>query len=170
MVASQIPAGLGAGLENTDTPSHYPIPRWVSLRSDKIFARKGPSADHAVLWAYTQKGLPVQIISETHEWRLICDPDGATAWVRHDMVTSRREVMARGGGLKDTVNGAVLRAAASDKAPVISRLRARALAALESCRDDWCKVRIDKVSGWAHKSDLWGTQDQPACRRSLPPV
>jgi SH3-like domain-containing protein len=146
-----------------DTPSSYPVPRWVTIRSSKVFARKGPSKDHDVLWVYTQKGLPVQVISETREWRLICDPDGAIGWVRHDMVSSRRAVMATFPG------GTDLRAGPDEKASLKGRLKARTLAGFEKCEKGFCQVRVVKGSsstkGWVAQSALWGTQATPACKR-----
>ena len=58
------------------TPSGQPVPRYVSLKFDKVYARAGPGEDHRLLWVYEAKGLPVQVIAENIEWRRICDPDG----------------------------------------------------------------------------------------------
>ena len=169
-VASQIPAGLGTGLDAPDTPSKYPIPRWASLRSDKVFARQGPSAEHSVLWVYKHKGLPVQIISETHEWRLICDPDGNSAWVRHDMVTSRRQVMASPPHIRGATTGVALMSEPKASSNLVTHLRPRALAQLENCETDWCRLRIDRLSVWALKAQLWGAQESPVCARTKPSV
>jgi SH3-like domain-containing protein len=54
-----------------DTPSGYKIPRYVSISSGKVNGRTGPSEEHPVLWTYTARGLPVQIVAETEDWRRI---------------------------------------------------------------------------------------------------
>src|SRR5690606_9218018 len=69
------------------TPSGQPVPRYVSLKFDKIYARAGPSGDHKLVWVYHAKGMPVQVIAETTEWRRICDPEGGVAWI-HRRLTS----------------------------------------------------------------------------------
>ena len=43
-------------------PSGQPVPRYVSLKFDKVYARAGPGEDHQLLWVYQAKGLPVQVI------------------------------------------------------------------------------------------------------------
>ena len=152
-----------------DTPSKNPVPRWVSIRSSKVFARLGPSADHPVKWVYKQKGLPVQVISETRDWRLVCDPEGKTAWVRHDMVSSRRFIMTRTG--QDTWLMDNPKPDARQKA----RLRPLVIATLDRCKNEWCRIEAEigkagsgkggKLSGWVQKSLVWGVQDRPACQR-----
>ena len=56
------------------TPSGLPVPRYVSLKFDSVNARAGPSDDHRLLWVFHARGLPVQVIAETEDWRRVCDP------------------------------------------------------------------------------------------------
>ena len=49
------------------------MPRYVSLKFGEVNGRQGPSEDDKLLWTYHAKGLPVQIIAETAEWRRIID-------------------------------------------------------------------------------------------------
>ena len=72
------------------------MPRYVSLKRAKVSARKGPGVDYPALWIYSAKGLPVQVVAETLDWRRICDPDGGAVWVHRSMVDGRRTVMATG--------------------------------------------------------------------------
>ena len=41
-----------------------PVPRFVSLKSDKVNVRKGPSTDQSIVWVFSRAGLPVEIIAE----------------------------------------------------------------------------------------------------------
>ena len=55
-VAQQPPGGrLGTGL---------PVPRYVSLKTDRVNLREGPSKDHRTAWVFQRAGLPVEIIAE----------------------------------------------------------------------------------------------------------
>ena len=65
-----------------------PVPRYVSLKFDKVNARAGPGDDHKLLFVYRVRGLPLQVIAETSEWRRVCDPEGTLAWV-HKRVDRR---------------------------------------------------------------------------------
>lgn len=142
-----------------DTPSKQAIPRWASLKFSEANARSGPSRDNKILWTYRQKGLPVQIITETREWRMICDPDGGIAWVSKNLLSPRRSVIVTGTQSQE------LRTKPKDDARIKSHVRPRALAFLDKCRDDHCRVTIGRESGWLEQRTLWGTQDHAVCKR-----
>src|SRR5579871_4195265 len=85
------PSGLRA-----QTPSGFCVPRWLSLKRGEVFGRKGPGKDYPPAFVYHAKGLPVQVVDETSEWRKICDPDGGETWVASAMVDGRRTAMNTG--------------------------------------------------------------------------
>ena len=160
-------AGCGdKGAEGGDCPpgarsktaSGFCVPRWVVLKRDDVIARKGPGADYEALFTYHAKGLPVQVVAETADWRRICDPDGGAVWVGRIMVDGKHNVMARG---KDPL---ALRRAPKADSPVAGLVNARALASLEDCKAGWCRVKVGGVSGWAPADALWGTQTAAQCR------
>jgi SH3-like domain-containing protein len=140
------------------TPSGLPVPRWVSLKFDQVNARAGPGDDHRLLWVYKVRGLPVQVVAETVEWRRICDPDGNAAWVHRRTTDGRRMVMNVGAA------PAPLRRGAKAKSGIRALLGGRAMASLDHCTKGWCKVRVDGVSGWAPAPQLWGTAEAAQCR------
>src|SRR5580698_4234949 len=81
---------------NQKTPSGFCIPRYVSLKRGEVFGRQGPGVDYPTVFVYHARGLPVQVIDETVDWRRVCDPDGGAVWVNKVMVDGRRTVMANG--------------------------------------------------------------------------
>jgi SH3-like domain-containing protein len=140
------------------TPSGLPVPRYVTLKFGKVNARAGPGDDHRLLWVYRVKGLPVQVVAETAEWRRVCDPTGGLAWVHKRTTDGRRSVVnaqARPIPLYPKPRG---------KAGPNAYLNSRALAALVRCDKGWCRVRAEGASGWAREADLWGTAEAPQCR------
>ncbi|MFT3996843.1 MAG: SH3 domain-containing protein [Asticcacaulis sp.] len=155
-------AGKTEAEETVDTPSKQPVPRWASLRSNEVYARSGPTKENKILWTYRQKNLPVQIISETKEWRMICDPDGGIAWVHKSMLKSQRNIISAGSQKIDLLSGP--KAGAGVKA----RLNPRALASLDKCRKGFCKISVGNVDGWAPQAQLWGAQDGAVCKRPDP--
>src|SRR5882757_4525160 len=74
-------SGNGSGL---------PTPRYVSLKSDKVNVRGGPTKDNDVTWVYTRAGLPVEITAEFENWRRVRDSEGAEGWVYHSLLSGRR--------------------------------------------------------------------------------
>ena len=150
------PAARSAAPER-QTPSGMPVPRYVSLKFDKVNARAGPGDDHRLLWVYHARGLPLQVIAETLEWRRVCDPDGATAWVHKRVTDGRRTTMNTHAQAM-----ALLRRPKPDAKPA-AYLTSKALASLDRCTKGWCKVRADHASGWVRQGDLWGTADDVQC-------
>ena len=53
------------------TTSGLPVPRYVSLKSDHVNVRAGPTKDNDVAWIYTRSGLPVEITAEFENWRRV---------------------------------------------------------------------------------------------------
>ena len=70
--------------------SGLPVPRYVSLKSDHVNVRAGPTKDNDVAWVYTRSGLPVEITAEFENWRRVRDSEGAEGWVYHSLLSGRR--------------------------------------------------------------------------------
>src|ERR1700742_2554564 len=92
LVASMIGAtsALAGGDVATGPRSGLPVPRFVSLKPDRVNVRTGPTRDQDVSWVYTRAGLPVEITAESDNWRRIRDSEGAEGWVYHSMLSGRR--------------------------------------------------------------------------------
>jgi SH3-like domain-containing protein len=150
-------ADCPAGVKQA-TPSGYCVPRYLSLKRGEVFGRKGPGKDYATAYVYHARGLPVQVIDETTDWRRICDPDGAAVWVASAMLDGRRTVMATGQAQ------VALRSDPSETAGAAAYLRPRAVADLGRCEGGWCEVSADGARGWVKTSEVWGLAQQPQCR------
>lgn len=150
-------APAGAAAERA-TPSGLPVPRYVSLKFGEVNARSGPGDDHRLLWIYRVRGLPVQVVAETAEWRRVCDPEGGLAWVHKRTTDGRRMVM------RTSSQPLALHRAAKADSDTVAILRPRALASLVRCKKGWCRLKADGVSGWAPESTVWGTDERAQCR------
>jgi len=144
--------------EDLPTPSGLPVPRYVSLKFDVVNARSGPSDDHRLLWVYRVKGLPVQVVAEMGEWRRICDPDSSLSWVHERTTDGHRTVMRTQTGPAPIYRGP------RSTAPVTAYLAPRALAAVDRCQKDWCKIHVGRAAGWVAVASVWGADDKPQCR------
>ena len=139
------------------TPSGQPVPRWLSLKSSEVHARFGPGLDHRILWEYRVSGLPVQVIAETTEWRKICDPEGAVAWVHRSVVSSRRSLF------NASDEEIPVRSGRSGTSSVRARLAPRSLIPMDECEEGWCRVRSGRLRGWVRQSAVFGAQERPLC-------
>lgn len=135
----------------TDTPSGYPVPRFVSLKSAKTYCRRGPSFEYPIHFTYLRKGLPVLIIAETKDyWRKIRDAAGAECWIHKTKLTGERTVLVIEEGL-------ALRAAPTRGAAERARLAAGVIARLDRETDEgWERIDVNGIRGWARARGLWG--------------
>jgi SH3-like domain-containing protein len=165
MTAGALTACNGPVPEGRDCPaavrarsvSGFCVPRYVSLKRGEVYGRKGPGKDYPALFVYHVRGLPVQIVAETSEWRRICDPDGGAVWVNRAMIDGRRTVLARGPAPVGLVESA------KSPAKVTGLLAAHAVAMLDDCKGGWCRVKAGGVSGWAPAESLWGVAEGAQC-------
>lgn len=144
----------------SDTPSGYPVPRWVSVGGAPASMRAGPGLDYPILWQFERAGAPLQVVTETEEWRKVCGPDGSIAWIHRSLTSGRRRAIA--------VEAAEVRADPQADSTVRAHLAARAMIGLEGCEDGWCEVRSGEIRGWAPQSALFGTADQALCDPRAP--
>ena len=140
------------------TPSGFPVPRYISLKFGKVNARSGPGDDYPTRWVYKVRDLPVQVVAETAEWRKVCDPEGGSAWVHKRTTDGVRSVM------RLAQSPIPVKAKAEAGARTVAILPARGLAALDKCRDGWCRVKGRGGSGWVPQSAVWGLAEAPQCR------
>ncbi|ARO13633.1 aspartyl-tRNA synthetase [Ketogulonicigenium robustum] len=136
--------------EPTLGPStNLPIPRYVSLKSNEVNVRRGPSSSHRVDWVYNRAGLPVQIVGEYEHWRRIIDRDGEGGWVHYALLSGNRTVIVQSDLLP-------VLAQPEPNAPVVAEFESGVIANLDECRPDWCRIAASGYRGWAPKSALWG--------------
>ena len=73
------------------------LPRYASLKTDRVNLREGPSKDHATKWVFQRAGLPVEITAEFETWRKVRDSEGAEGWVLHSLLSGRRTALVAPG-------------------------------------------------------------------------
>lgn len=139
------------------TPSGYPVPRYITLKFSKVNARAGPGDDHRLLFVFRTKGLPLQVIAETSEWRRVCDPEGQVAWVHKRVTDGRRSV------INTTKRQVPMVQSPKPTAPPVAFLNVRAMAELDRCRKGWCRVKVGTAKGWVREGSLWGTREAQQC-------
>lgn len=146
MAAQELPVGQVSGL---------PLPRYASLKSDRVNLREGPSKDNRTSWVFQRAGLPVEITAEFETWRRVRDAEGTEGWVLHSLLSGRRTVLVSPWS-KGKGESFPLRSAANDTASVVATLEPGVIANVRSCADSWCRVTVQRVSGFIRQDRLWG--------------
>jgi len=139
--------------DSTPTTSGLPVPRYVSLKSDHVNVRAGPTKDNDVAWVYTRAGLPVEITAEYENWRRVRDSEGAEGWVYHSLLSGRRTAVVT---MKQKDDLASLYESADKTSSITARLQAGVIAQVKKCTSSWCHVYGSGFDGWIEQQRLWG--------------
>jgi SH3-like domain-containing protein len=131
-----------------------PVPRFVSLKSDKVNVRKGPSTEQSIVWVFSRAGLPVEVIAESDNWRRVRDSEGADGWVFHSLLSARRTVLITPWSKDDST--VPLYSSRSTSSRAVAQLQAGVLGNVMNCDGAWCELSVDDYSGYVQQEQLWG--------------
>lgn len=131
--------------------TNLPLPRFVSLKTDKGNVRRGPSLSHRIDWIFVRRGMPLEVVGEFGHWRRVQDRDGVGGWVHYSLLSGVRSAVIE-------TDLSPLMAAANPDSPVRAYLEAGVIVRLDSCAAEWCRVRVEGTKGWMEKTALWGVR------------
>ena len=126
-----------------------PLPRFASLRHDAVHVRAGPSQDYPIRWIYRRQGLPVLILRDYENWRLVRDADGEEGWVNASGLARRRTVVVI-GAIR------ILRNAPGETSAPVARLEPGVIGQFEKCDNGWCRIAVTGHTGWVKQQEIWG--------------
>ncbi len=131
--------------------TQFPVPRFVTLRSDNIVMRAGPGREYPITWRLQKKGLPVKIIAEYDMWRHVECHDGTKGWIHKSLLSGRRNLFVVDGPKT------LFKKDVQDARPV-AKLDSGLLIAtkIKKCTHNRCPVKVADFEGWINKSDVWG--------------
>jgi SH3-like domain-containing protein len=157
--AAETTGSVASGAGAIGASTRLPVPRFVSLKLERVNARMGPTREHEVIWIYQRAGLPVEVTAEFENWRRIRDHEGTETWVFHSMLSGKRTGMvqprARSGELVPLMDRA-------GGARVVARLEPRVQGIVRSCNRTWCRFTGDGFDGWIEQERLWGVYPNEA--------
>ena len=137
-----------------------PVPRYVSLKTDRVNLREGPSKDHRTAWVYQRAGLPVEIVAEYETWRRIRDSEGTEGWVLHSLLSGRRTALVMPWA-KGEVPAIPLLDKAAEGGATVARLQPGVVLTVKDCTGTWCRVTLPidgarDLGGYIRQDRLWG--------------
>ena len=122
---------------------------FLTLRFNKVNLRQGPSFDYPVKIFYKKKYLPVLVQDTSDNFRKIKDHENNTGWIHRSQLSKKKAVLTLNDKVIVFKNSTIF----SKPLAVLEKGR---LCLVSKCKNDWCKIKVDKYSGWVKKQNLWG--------------
>ena len=122
---------------------------FLTLRNDEANLRQGPSFEYPIKLFYKKRFLPVLIQDKFENFRKIRDHENNTGWVHISQLSKKKAAI--------TIYDDQL---IFNKPSIYSKpyaiLKKGRLCRVHKCKEEWCKISVDKYKGWVKKDILWG--------------
>ena len=125
---------------------------FLTLRFNSVNLRQGPSFDYPVKIFYKKKYLPVLVQDTSDNFRKIKDHENNTGWIHHSQLSKKKAALVLDEKIIIFKNKTIF----SRPLAVLEKGR---LCLISKCKDDWCKIKVEKYSGWVKKQSLWGNSN-----------
>ena len=145
--------GVAAQGPNEGSATRLPVPRFASLKADKVNMHVGPAKNFEVKYLYQRVGLPVEITGEYENWRRVRDSDGTEGWVYHSLLSGKRTGMVIAKNPDELVP--VYEKSDAESA-VVAKLERGVVGTVKRCTDGWCAIKGPGYDGYVQQVRLWG--------------
>ena len=125
-------------------------PYWASIASGKAMIRTGPGRNYPGTWLYQRRDLPVRVLKNYTNWRMIEDPDGVRGWMLVTLLSDRRTAMVKTGAPR------AIREDHASASRIAYLAEPGVVGRIERCDGDWCKFTVGPRSGWIAQGDVYG--------------
>ena len=122
---------------------------FLTLRNDKVNLRQGPSFEYPIKLFYKKKYLPVLVQDKFENFRKIIDHENNSGWVHISQLSKKKAAIIVGEEKLIFSNPSIY----SKPYAILKQGR---LCQIRKCKENWCKVKIEKFEGWIKKDGLWG--------------
>jgi SH3-like domain-containing protein len=133
--------------------SGLPMPRFVSLKTDRVNVRQGPTRGQEVSFIFQKAGLPVEVTAEFENWRRIRDCEGSEGWVQQSLLSGRRTALVAPWSKTAALR---LYARADTAASTVALLQPGVFASIKNCATNWCRIAGPGFDGYIEQQKLWG--------------
>ena len=129
------------------------LPRFVSLKSNDVNLRVGPSVNYPIELKYIQNNLPIEVVDEFDVWRKVKDHNNNIGWVHKSLIKGERFVLTvhKNQVQKNIYN--------RPNGKVIGLVQGNNILNLERCLMDWCLISHRDTKGWVSKEFIWGVYE-----------
>ena len=129
--------------------SHAQSEYYLTLRSDKVNLRQGPSLEHPIKLIYKKKFLPVKIIDKSYNFRKIIDHENNSGWIHISQLSKKKAAL-------NNENKTIIFKKPSEYSEPLVLVEKGRLCLIKKCKNNWCKIKTGDYTGWIQKKKLRG--------------
>ena len=122
---------------------------FTTLRYNNVNLRQGPSKDYPIKIFYKKQYLPVLVQDTSNNYRKVRDHEDNTGWIHVSQLSKKKAALV----LTDKV---IMFENSTIFSKLLAILEKGRLCLIFRCKNDWCKIKVEKYLGWVEKKSLWG--------------
>ena len=120
-----------------------------TLLYNNVNLRQGPSKNYPIKIFYKKKYLPVLVLDTSDNYRKIKDHENNTGWIHVSQLSKKKAALVLDSEVIIFENSTIF----SKPLAILEKGR---LCLISKCKDNWCKIKVERFSGWVKKKSLWG--------------
>lgn len=121
---------------------------FLMLKYNKVNVRYGPNKDDQIKFVYKKKYLPLKVIDRKENFRKIIDHKNNNGWIHISQLKSPKSLIVM-------ENKTLFKKNSIFSKPII-KLEKGKLVLIKKCRENWCKIKTNKITGWLRTENVWG--------------
>ena len=122
---------------------------FLSLKKNKVNVRYGPSLESPIKYIYKKINFPIKQIDKKENFRRIIDHKKNSGWIHISQLKKSKSLI--------TSNKKILFKGPTKFSEPLARIDKGRLLIVKECKNNWCRIRTGKMSGWVEKKNLWGS-------------
>ena len=121
---------------------------FLMLKYNKVNVRYGPNKDDQIKFVYKKKYLPLKVIDKKENFRKIIDHKNNNGWIHISQLKSPKSLIMM-------ENKTLFKKNSIFSKPII-KLEKGKLVLIKKCKENWCKIKTNKITGWLRTENVWG--------------
>ena len=121
---------------------------FLMLKYNKVNVRYGPNKDDQIKFVYKKKFLPLKVIDKKENFRKIIDHKNNGGWIHISQLKSSKSLVL--------MENKILFKKDSIYSKPLVRFEKGKLLLIKKCKQNWCKIKANKLSGWIQTQNVWG--------------
>ena len=121
---------------------------FLMLKYNKVNVRYGPNKDDQIKFVYKKKYLPLKVIDRKENFRKIIDHKNNNGWIHISQLKSPKSLIMM-------KNKTLFKKNSIFSKPII-KLEKGKLVLIKKCKENWCKIKTNKITGWLRTENVWG--------------